>query len=93
MRENRETPSTPVAEDAAGRLEKALSQKSNMHVGGESDGRIVPTKCPNNGEQAPGGGHGGKATDQGEHRADDRAPDAEPDQRVERLARCAGSST
>jgi hypothetical protein len=41
-REDRETPSTSVVEDvAAGRLEKALSQKSNMHVGGESDGRVV----------------------------------------------------
>ena len=36
-----------------------------------------------------GGGHGGKATDQREHWAGDRAPDSEPDQRVERLARCA----
>jgi hypothetical protein len=52
-RENRETPSAPVVEDVAGRLEKALSPKSNMHVDGESDGRIVPTKCPNNGEQRP----------------------------------------
>ena len=41
MRENRETPSMPAGKDAAGRLEKALSPKSNMHVGGESDGRIV----------------------------------------------------
>ena len=32
MRENREAPSTPAGEDAAGRLEKALSPKSNMHV-------------------------------------------------------------
>ena len=52
-RENRETPSAPVVEDVAGRLEKALSPKSNMHADGESDGRIVPTKCPNNGEQPP----------------------------------------
>ena len=52
-RENRETPSAPVVEDVAGRLEKALSPKSNMHVAGESDGRIVPTKCPNNGAQPP----------------------------------------
>jgi hypothetical protein len=52
-RENRETPSTPAGEDAAGRLEKALSSKSNMHVDGESDGRTVPAKCPNKGEQAP----------------------------------------
>ena len=41
-RENRETLSTSVVEDvAAGRLEKALSQKSNMRVGRESDGRVV----------------------------------------------------
>ena len=26
-----------------------MSQTSNMHVGGESDGCVVPTKCPNNG--------------------------------------------
>jgi hypothetical protein len=36
---------------AAGRLEKALSQTSNVHVGGESDGCVVPTKCLNNGGQ------------------------------------------
>ena len=46
----------PAGEDAAGRLEKALSRKSSMHVEGESDGRILPAKCPNNGEQAPAEG-------------------------------------
>ena len=60
MRENRETPSMPVGEDAAGRLEKGLSPKSNMHVDGESDGRIVPAKCPNKGEQAPAEGMEGR---------------------------------
>ena len=60
MRENRETPSTPAGEDAAGRLEKALSQKSNMHVGGDSDGRVVPTKCPNNGGEPPAEGREGR---------------------------------
>jgi RNA-directed DNA polymerase len=60
MRENRETPSTPAGEDAAGRLEKALSPKSNMYVGGESDGRILPTKYPNKGEQAPAEGMEGR---------------------------------
>src|SRR5215475_9840760 len=60
-RENRETPSTPAEEeDAAGRLEKAVSQKSNMHVNGESDGRTVPAKCPNKGEQAPAEGLEGR---------------------------------
>ena len=59
-RENRETPSTPVGSMAAGRLEKAMSQKSNMHVGGESDGRVVPTKCPNKGGQPPAEGMEGR---------------------------------
>src|SRR4026208_447346 len=26
-----------------------MNHKSNMNVGGESDGRVVPVKCPNNG--------------------------------------------
>src|SRR5712692_5071371 len=59
-RENRETPSTPVVEGVTGRLEKALSQKSNTHVGGESDGRVVPTKCPNNGGRPPAEGMEGR---------------------------------
>jgi hypothetical protein len=46
-RENRETPSTPVANSAVGQLEKAMSQKTNMYVGGESDGREVPGKYLN----------------------------------------------
>ena len=37
----------PIAENVAGRLEKAMSRESNMHAGGESDGCVVPTKCPN----------------------------------------------
>src|SRR5215475_13265238 len=60
MRENRETPSMPAGKDATGRLEKALSPKSNMHVGGVSDGRILPAKCPNKGEQAPAEGMEGR---------------------------------
>src|SRR6266446_3363764 len=59
-RENRETPSTPVVEGVTGRLEKAVSQKSNTHVGGESDGRVVPTKCPNNGGRPPAEGMEGR---------------------------------
>jgi RNA-directed DNA polymerase len=59
-RENRETPPTPVVEDAAGRLEKAMSQESNMHVGGESDGCVLPTKCPNKGGQLPAEGMEGR---------------------------------
>jgi len=49
-RENRETPSTLAdAGCAAGRLEKAMSRTPDTYVGGESDGRVLPTKCPNNG--------------------------------------------
>ena len=33
----------------AGRLEKDMTPKSSMHVGGESDSGIVPAKCPNKG--------------------------------------------
>jgi RNA-directed DNA polymerase len=59
-RENRETPSTPVGKDAAGRLEKALSRTANMYVDGESDGRVIPAKCPNKGEQASAEGMEGR---------------------------------
>ena len=37
----------------AGRLEKAITPKSSMHVDGESDGRVVPAKGSNNGGQPP----------------------------------------
>jgi len=37
----------PDTQLCAGRLEKDVIQKSNMHVDGKSDGRAVPTKCPN----------------------------------------------
>src|SRR5262249_4592962 len=30
-----------------------MSQKANMHAGGECDGCVLPTKCPNKGEQTP----------------------------------------
>ena len=40
-RENRETPSVPTVEEMAGRLDKPMSQESNMHAGGESDGCVV----------------------------------------------------
>jgi RNA-directed DNA polymerase len=46
-RENREAPSTPGSQAGPGRLEKAVSRTSNMHVDGESDGRVLPTKGPN----------------------------------------------
>src|SRR2546427_2748724 len=59
-RENRETPSTRVAHGAARRVEKGMSPKATVDVGGESDGREVPTKCPNNGGQPPAEGMEGR---------------------------------
>src|SRR5712692_8809509 len=61
-RENRETPSTPVVEGVTGRLEKALSQKSNTHVDGESGSRSTD-EVPEQRWKATGAGYGGKATD------------------------------
>jgi RNA-directed DNA polymerase len=44
-------------------LEKVMNQKSNMHVDGESDGRIVPTKCPNkSGKRLAEGTEGRRST-------------------------------
>jgi retron-type reverse transcriptase len=60
MRENRETPLAPGAKIAAGRLEKVMSLKSSMHAGGESDGCVVPAKCPNKGGQPPAEGMEGR---------------------------------
>ena len=37
-----------------------MSQKSNMHVAGESDGRVVPTKGPNSEGQPSGEGREGR---------------------------------
>jgi RNA-directed DNA polymerase len=55
-RENRETPSMPDAGKAGGREEKAMSRTSNTHIDGESDGCVVPTKCPNKGGEPPAEG-------------------------------------
>src|SRR5215470_11033397 len=37
-----------------------MSQKSNMHAGGESDGCVIPTKCPNKGGKPPAEGMEGR---------------------------------
>ena len=46
MRENRETLQTPT-HDGVGRSKKAKSRNVDVHVCGESDGLIVPTKRAN----------------------------------------------
>ena len=50
----------PDTQLCAGRLEKDVIQKSNMHVDGKSDGRAVPTKCPNKGGNPPAEGMEGR---------------------------------
>ena len=47
MRENREAPQTPTHDGGVGRSKKAKSRNVDMHVCGESDGLIVPTKRAN----------------------------------------------
>ena len=56
MRENRETPGTPTPDGGAGRSEKAESRKFDVHVSGESDGLIVPTKRANKADAQRGSG-------------------------------------
>jgi len=52
-RENRETPSMPVADFRGRKVGESMSYKSDIHLGGESDGRILPTRGPNKGGQPP----------------------------------------
>jgi RNA-directed DNA polymerase len=52
MRENRETPLLSGSKQPD-RLEKAMSNKTSVNGDGESDERVVPTKCANEGEVGP----------------------------------------
>jgi hypothetical protein len=45
----------PDSHEGPGRVEEAVSRTSTMHVNGDSDGRIVPTKGPNASAEAPEG--------------------------------------
>ena len=47
MRGNREALQTPTLDGSAGRSKKAEGRNVDMHVCGESDGLIVPTKRAN----------------------------------------------
>jgi len=47
VRENRETPAVPAA--SSGPAGEGSSRTSSMNAAGESDGGVVPAKCPNNG--------------------------------------------
>ena len=52
-RENRETPGLPGSQTGTGRSEKAVGRTSDMHGLGESDERVVSTKCSNRSEVGP----------------------------------------
>jgi hypothetical protein len=86
LRENRETPGTPLTEGGEGRREKAIGQASRMHVPGESDDSLVPTKQANKGGQpAPAESVEGRESVKGNVFAVGHAPDTAPDARVDRL--------
>jgi hypothetical protein len=65
-----------------------MSPTSSAHVGGESDGRVVPMKGSNKDGQPSAESPEGKRPTK-ETTNSDLAPDAEPVQRVARFARCA----
>jgi hypothetical protein len=48
-RENREALPVPDTKLWAGRSRKVMSHKLDMNAGRESDGRVLPEKCPNKG--------------------------------------------
>jgi RNA-directed DNA polymerase len=50
LRENREIPLMPAVDGTAGRSGKAIGRTPEMHVGGKSDGSVLPTKQPNKAE-------------------------------------------
>ena len=83
MRENREALQTPTHDGGVGRSKKAKSRNVDMHVCGESDGLVVPTKRANKADAyACSGVRRGKEGDQGERTTSALAPDTEPGMRV-----------
>ena len=82
MRENREAPGIPTPVGGAGRSEKAASLKSDMHVLGESDDLIVPTKRANNaGQPAAAESVEGRGSTKRNATRTLLAPDTEPGKR------------
>src|SRR4029453_1534579 len=84
MRENREALQTPTLDGSVGRSKKAKGRKVGMHVCGESDRLVAPTKRANKGRRGSVGGgvRRGKEGDQGERSTSALVPDPEPGMRV-----------
>ena len=68
MRENRETPSASGSEYARTGWRRRRAIRPACTPVGSRTISVVPTKRPNNDGATVGGGRGGKAIDQGEHR-------------------------
>jgi hypothetical protein len=80
MRENRETPVTPLPVGGEGRPEKAASHTSGMHATGESDDLVVPAKRANkSGPLAPAESVEGRGSREGTVLYVDHVPDTAPD--------------
>ena len=79
-RENRETPAVLVTEQVASREAKAMCRTADMNAAGESDGCVVPTKGPNNGELvSPAEGLEGRRPTKENVGQHDPVPDSAPD--------------
>ena len=92
MRENRETPQTPTVDGGVGPSGKAESRNPDVHVCGESDVLVGPTKWANKVDEhldragcAPAAESAEeRRSDQGKRRTAGRGPDSEPGHRVVR---------
>ena len=84
MRENREALQTPTLDGGVGRSKKAKSRNVDMHVCGESDGLVVPTKRANKADAYALAAESAeeRRVDQGERTTSALAPDPEPGMRV-----------
>jgi hypothetical protein len=92
-RENRETSSMPSSHDGLGRAEKAVGRTSH-HARRWPVGRSQVRRRDRPKTTVCSWMPGGRATDQGEHRAADcGAPDSSPERRLNRAPVCARSRT
>jgi hypothetical protein len=81
MRENRETPGTPLPVTARDGWRRPSGRTSSVHVPGESDDLIVPTKRANKvGPQVTAESAEGRGSSKGTVLTVDHAPDTVPDQ-------------
>ena len=78
MRENRETPQTPTLDGSVGRSGKAESRNPDMHVSGESDVLVGPTKWANKVDEHLGRSGCASAAESAEERRTAKGNAAQP---------------